>query len=55
MTADTAASYEDEALATEIIAYRAGEITHKTFLKRTGKLGYQQIEALEIAKGWDDE
>lgn len=48
-------TYDDEALAAEIIAYRAGGITHKTFLKRMGKLGFQQIEALEIAKGWDDE
>ena len=48
-------TYDDEALAAEIIAYGTGEITHKTFLKRLGKLGFQQIEALEMAKGWDDE
>ena len=44
-----------EQLSRVILGFHAEWITRKTFFKRMAALGYQQVDALELAENWDDE
>jgi len=46
---------DDEQIAATVTRYLHGWIVKATYLDRMAKLGYQQIEALEIAENWVDE